>query len=183
MVQPPLFLAHTRADLGLGPLDAARPSPWRILFPGVRELQPTSFRLIGHSIVAILVAALGGAFVQWQYEAKLRKEQPPEGRYFSSPSLTWLSLRSNTSSNLIAQSTGMSPFRLDESLRCESVSPDASAFFAARQPSVPPLTLATSLKPIWLRNWAVRSDRKPPWQMRYKGRSCGTSLRRVARSA
>jgi hypothetical protein len=41
-------------------------------------LSPRSFRQIGHSIVALLAAALGGAFVQWQHDANLRKEQSPE---------------------------------------------------------------------------------------------------------
>ena len=38
----------------------------------------TSFRRIGHSLVALLAATLGGAFVRWRYEVTSRKGQAPE---------------------------------------------------------------------------------------------------------
>jgi hypothetical protein len=42
------------------------------------SFSPTSFRRIGHSLVALLAAALGGAFVRWRYEEHARKRQPTE---------------------------------------------------------------------------------------------------------
>jgi hypothetical protein len=46
--------------------------------PEIANYSSTSFRRIGHSFVALLVAALGGAFVRWRYEENSRKRQAPE---------------------------------------------------------------------------------------------------------
>ncbi len=37
-----------------------------------------SFRQIGHSLLALLAATLGGVFVRWRYEEYSRKGQSPE---------------------------------------------------------------------------------------------------------
>ena len=95
----------------------------------------------------------------------------------------WLDSRGNSPSNLRAQSAGVSPFRFDESLRFRIGVARRERFLRGPPALRSSVDARHVLEAHLAEELRLRSDRMPPWQIRYNGRSRGTSLKRVARSA